>query len=553
MPSVAEELAALRAAGTGVGGRAEALQKSAAVHGFSSPEQQRALLRERAENEKKSSSEAKMALHKSSGGQMNTAMAELYRRLMSGQSSRRTEWRRKHVGKGKEGEEEQEEGANAEKEGPPVSPSAAEVDNSVNLEAVAMLPDHVVSALKEKYETDDAAAALSKALIDEGEGEDGEGALADLFKTVEEEVKDVAEEEKKMDDIAEEAGPEEAGPEEAGPEEAKAEETEPEETEPEEAKTEETEPEETKPEEAKPEEVRAAPQAPPEPVEKIDEPVEEVREKLQELSIDEAEGNDKAEQEEVPLTIDDGADPVEQTRRFYDNFSTAFVANVSDGALSPSSHRQAFVSHIQLRQHLNTDDPVSLLDVGCGHGRDARYFASEGHSVLGVDYSKAMIEKAAREAMPRAHMVNMQLLNMDVRSLGGVLVGRSLDGIWAHSSLYHLPKSDVESVLRDLRSAIRVGGVMYLSLKAGKGEVAGEAGEVFHVDSRYVRSTTDGGEMANYADVRKLYSYYTEGEVRELLERTGWDLIEMGGDDRRARSGYASHPLLYAFAMRSKE
>ncbi|EJK63185.1 hypothetical protein THAOC_16176 [Thalassiosira oceanica] len=271
-----------------------------------------------------------------------------------------------------------------------------------------MLPDRVVSALKEKYETDDAAAALSKALNEEGEGEDGEGALADLFKTVEEEVEDDGEEEKKMDDIAEEAEPEGAEPEEAEPVDAK-----PEEAEPEEAK-----PEEAEPEEAKPEEVRAAPQAPPEPVEEADEPVEEVREKLQELSIDEVEENDKAEQEEVPLTIDDGADPVEQTRRFYDNFSAAFVANVSDddGALSPSSHRQAFVTHIQLRQDLNTDDPVSLLDVGCGHGRDARRFAAEGHSVLGVDCSGAMLGRAAAGD---ARAPNLHLLKMDVRSLGG--------------------------------------------------------------------------------------------------------------------------------------
>ncbi|EJK70823.1 hypothetical protein THAOC_07789, partial [Thalassiosira oceanica] len=360
MPSVADELAALRAAGTGVGGRAEALQRNAAVHGFSSPEQQRALLREEGRERE-----------------------EVERRGQDGaaQRSRRTEWRKKHAEKGVE-EEREEEAADS-------------------LEDVAMLPDRVVSALKEKYETDDAAAALSKALNEEGEGEDGEGALADLFKTVEEE-EGGAEEEKKMEDIDEEAALEEAEPVEAEPEEVRAMEAEPEGAEPVDAEPEEAEPEEAKPEEAKPveaepEEVRAAPQAPPEPVEEADEPVEEVREKLQELSIDEAEESDKAEQEEVPLTIDDGADPVEQTRRFYDNFSAAFVANVSDedGALSPSSHRRAFVTHVQLRQDLNTDDPVSLLDVGCGHGRDARHFAAEGHGVLGVDCSGAMLGRAA--------------------------------------------------------------------------------------------------------------------------------------------------------------
>ena len=548
MPSVADELAALRAAGTGVGGRASALQKSASVHGFCSPEQQRALLRERAESEKRSSDEARLAMHRSSGGQMSAAMTELYERLMSGRRSRGVEWRGTRAG-GREGEgadsSEADGGANgSETEGPPASPAAG--DDAADAEAVAMLPDRVVSALKERYETDDAAAALSRALREEGEGEDGGGALADLLKTVDgPSGGDGVGEEEETEDTAEEAEPEVGG--------------------------------------------RAAPQAPPvepvgdlvgepveepveavddpvedaieKPVEEADEPVEEVRERLQELCIDEKRNENEEAEEVLPLTIDDGADPVEQTRRFYDSFSTAFVANVSgdgdgDGPLCPSSHRRALVSHIRLRLRLGADEPLSLLDVGCGHGRDARYFAAEGHGVLGVDYSGAMLEKARGDDVDGTRRLpNMHLLRMDARALGGALVGRSLDGVWAHSSLHHLPKSDLGGVLRGLRSAVKVGGVMFLSLKAREDSRAagGEDGEVFHVDSRYVRTTTDGGEMANYADVRKLYSYYSEGEVRELLDRVGWEVIEMGVDDLRARSGYVSHPLLYVFATRSKD
>ena len=44
----------------------------------------------------------------------------------------------------------------------------------MNAEAVDMLPEHVVVALKAKYETDDAGSALAKALKDEDETEEGE-------------------------------------------------------------------------------------------------------------------------------------------------------------------------------------------------------------------------------------------------------------------------------------------------------------------------------------------------------------------------------------------
>ena len=52
---------------------------------------------------------------------------------------------------------------------------------------------------------------------------------------------------------------------------------------------------------------------------------------------------------------------------------------------------------------------------------------------------------------------------------------------------------------------------------------------------------------------RKLYSYYTEVEVRELLENANFDVMEMGTNDLRESSEYAQHAWIYAFATRRKE
>jgi tellurite methyltransferase len=44
------------------------------------------------------------------------------------------------------------------------------------------------------------------------------------------------------------------------------------------------------------------------------------------------------------------------------------------------------------------DSHPKLLDLGCGEGRNAVYFAKHGFEVLGVDLSEAGLEKTRRYA-----------------------------------------------------------------------------------------------------------------------------------------------------------
>lgn len=49
-------------------------------------------------------------------------------------------------------------------------------------------------------------------------------------------------------------------------------------------------------------------------------------------------------------------------------------------------------------QLMPPDRPQSLLDIGCGEGRNAVYFASEGYSVSAFDLSAAGVAKTERLA-----------------------------------------------------------------------------------------------------------------------------------------------------------
>jgi SAM-dependent methyltransferase len=275
---------------------------------------------------------------------------------------------------------------------------------------------------------------------------------------------------------------------------------------------------------------------------------------------------------------------IERTRVFYDVHSPEYARDVLDvhyEALCPAVHRDAFLSHVRRQRRsanggakdaLHDDDDdhrpatTTIIDVGCGCGRDARHFASMGHNVLGIDFSMEML-KRAREDASGAHF-----LRMDVRDLRRSLVDESVDGAWAHLSLMHLQRCDALDVLGGLRSAARVGGVLFVSLEMGNDDDDYDGSLVFEIDERYAASenvppfhpglvASDENEVATgLAAVdaddddtrRKLCSYYTMTQARELLTDSGWDVIDMGEDDRREMSEYVTHSMLYAFATRRK-
>jgi ubiquinone/menaquinone biosynthesis C-methylase UbiE len=57
----------------------------------------------------------------------------------------------------------------------------------------------------------------------------------------------------------------------------------------------------------------------------------------------------------------------------------------------------------------------SILDAGCGTGDNALYFASQGHSVVGIDFLDEPIQRAKRKAAERGSAVNF--LVKDARTL----------------------------------------------------------------------------------------------------------------------------------------
>ena len=98
-----------------------------------------------------------------------------------------------------------------------------------------------------------------------------------------------------------------------------------------------------------------------------------------------------------------------------------------------------------------------VLDLGCGSGRDSLAFLKAGFKVDAMDGSAAMA-KAASEltGLPVAHA-----LFESYEPQG------SYDGIWACSSLLHVPADQLPATIAKYAQALKPGGVFYLSFKLG--------------------------------------------------------------------------------------
>ena len=161
-----------------------------------------------------------------------------------------------------------------------------------------------------------------------------------------------------------------------------------------------------------------------------------------------------------------------------------------------------------------------ILDLGCGPGRDAKIFAGRGFKVIGVDLSESMI-KAAKERVKNAEFRVMDMLKLDFKD-------NYFDGIWASASFVHIPKRGIPKALKEARRVLKEKGIFYLSVKEGKGEV-------LEPDRRY------GG-------VEKFWSFFKQEEIKEMLKKTGFDIIETYIN--KPDGLYATNPWINIFCQK---
>lgn len=125
-----------------------------------------------------------------------------------------------------------------------------------------------------------------------------------------------------------------------------------------------------------------------------------------------------------------------------------------------------------------------ILDFGCGSGRDSKYFIDNGYKVKAIDGSIEMCKLASK-------YINQEVKCMKFDELKD---RDTYDGIWACSSILHIEKDELSSVLNKMIDALKANGVIYTSFKKGTGYEVKEG---------------------------KYYNYLTREEMEENLRKIG--------------------------------
>ena len=99
-----------------------------------------------------------------------------------------------------------------------------------------------------------------------------------------------------------------------------------------------------------------------------------------------------------------------------------------------------------------------ILDLGCGSGRDSKYFLNQGYEVVAVDGS----EEICKIASEYTGLCVIHSTFQDYRP------DKKFDGIWACASLLHLSFDEVVEVMNRLALFLNKGGCFYVSFKYGE-------------------------------------------------------------------------------------
>ena len=133
---------------------------------------------------------------------------------------------------------------------------------------------------------------------------------------------------------------------------------------------------------------------------------------------------------------------------------------------------------------------ASVIDMGCGSGRDVMAFSDMGHSAVGLDAAKELLKLAEERLGIKTVYADMSEYK----------AAAPYDGIWCCASLIHLNDEEKARFFRNLDRNLKPGGVLFLSVKDGA-ETGRDSDGVF----------TDS---------------CTEAELRKYLEEAGCVMLE---------------------------
>lgn len=173
------------------------------------------------------------------------------------------------------------------------------------------------------------------------------------------------------------------------------------------------------------------------------------------------------------------------TLSYYERRAEEFRAGTRDHDVSQNIEA--------LLRHIEDQAPFTILDFGCGPGRDLKAFTARGHTSIGLEGAAAFVAMARAES--GCEVWQQDFLKLDLPST-------RFDGIFANAALFHVPSLELPRVLRQLRDTLKPRGVLFSSNPRGQGEEGWNRGRygAYHDLETWRRQVSDAGfiELEHY-------------------------------------------------------
>jgi SAM-dependent methyltransferase len=140
-----------------------------------------------------------------------------------------------------------------------------------------------------------------------------------------------------------------------------------------------------------------------------------------------------------------------------------------------------------------------LLEIGCGAGRDAKDLIAHGYDYLGTDISANLLIQA-RKNNPGAVFETASVYDLDFKN--------SFDGFWCAATLVHIPRDRIDEALKSIKKNIKAGGIGFISVKEGRGELLEQRGELNSAKFYFV--------------------FWKNDEFKEVLGKNGLEVLHEG-------------------------
>jgi len=175
--------------------------------------------------------------------------------------------------------------------------------------------------------------------------------------------------------------------------------------------------------------------------------------------------SDRSKEEQALITSSDTIDTLGlsnsyYTLQYYNNNALNFFDSTVNIDMSKTCSR--FLEYIP--------QGSKILDVGCGSGRDSKYFKELGYNVTAIEpsyYLRILAEDLIKQSILSKGVEDIEFDN-------------EFDGIWCSASLLHLDNNDLNIAITNINKALKDTGSIYMSFKYGNDTRTDDNGRFFN-------------------------------------------------------------------------